>query len=193
MKSSAIFFATGNAHKLEEIEAILNDSIELKSFRNLSEIPDVPETENTLEGNAELKARAYFKITSLPCFADDTGLEVEALDGAPGVYSARYSGEGGNAESNMNKVLGALQNQKNRRARFRTVIAWFDGTKIQLFEGILNGEIGFEKRGIHGFGYDPLFIPDGYSKTLAELGPEEKNKISHRALAVAEFTRFLNK
>ena len=193
MKPPVIFFATGNAHKLEEIESILGNEIDLRSFKNLPEIPEVPETEDTLEGNAELKARAFFKITSLPCFADDTGLEVEALNGAPGVFSARYAGEECIAENNMQKLLIELKNSANRKAQFRTVIAWFDSSKVLFFEGILKGTIATEKRGTHGFGYDPLFIPEGYTQTLAELGPEEKNKISHRALAVAEFTRFLNK
>ena len=159
----------------------------------MPEIPEVPETEDTLEGNAELKARAFFKITSLPCFADDTGLEVEALNGAPGVFSARYAGEECIAENNMQKLLIELKNSANRKAQFRTVIAWFDGSKVLFFAGILKGTIATEKRGTHGFGYDPLFIPEGYTQTLAELGPEEKNKISHRALGVGEFTRFLNK
>ena len=191
MKPSVIFFATANAHKLEEIEAILGNEIELQSFKNMDTIPEVSETENTLEGNAELKARAYYKITNLPCFADDTGLEVEALNGAPGVYSARYAGEACKAEDNMKKLLEALANTSNRRAQFRTVIAWFDGTDLKLFEGILKGKIATEKRGSHGFGYDPLFIPEGYSNTLAELGLAEKNRISHRAKAVTFFIQFL--
>lgn len=192
MKPDTIFFGTGNPKKLKEIQEILGDRIALKSFRDLPEPLEVEETEPTLEGNARLKAMAFFAHTGLPCFADDTGLEVEALNGAPGVYSARYAGPEGNAEANMAKLLGALEGQENRNARFRTVIAWYDGKELRYFEGELRGRIGHERRGKEGFGYDPLFIPEGEERTLAEMAPEEKNAISHRGQAVQKFAQFIH-
>ena len=151
-----------------------------------------PETADTLEGNAMLKAEYIYKNYGLDCFADDTGLEVEALNGAPGVYSARYAGgEGHNAEANMQKLLQNMQGVQNRKAQFRTAICLILDGKKHLFEGIVKGEIIKEKRGSSGFGYDPIFVPEGYTKTFAELGNETKNKISHRALAVEKLCRFL--
>jgi XTP/dITP diphosphohydrolase len=191
MMGRTIFFGTGNAKKLQEIHGILGDRFEIKSFKDLPEPLEVEETEATLEGNARLKALAFHAVTGLPCFADDTGLEVEALDGAPGVYSARYAGPENDAQANMEKLLAALQGQTNRQARFRTVIAWYDGAALRLFEGVLRGRIGTERRGIEGFGYDPLFIPEGEVRTLAEMTPTEKNAISHRAQAVQQLAHFL--
>lgn len=186
-----IFFGTGNRKKIGEILQILGDTFEVKNFGDLAEIPEVEETESTLQGNARLKAEAFFQLTGLPCFADDTGLEVEALNGAPGVYSARYAGPEGDAQRNMEKLLGALSGESNRKAAFRTVIAWYDGSEIQYFEGKLAGEIIDTPRGTNGFGYDPIFVPEGYTQTLAELSADEKNKISHRGIAVRKFAAYL--
>lgn len=189
--SKEIFFGTANVHKLKEIESILGEEWQLKSFRDLEKIPAVEETENTLEGNAKLKARSYFDLTSIPCFADDTGLEVAALQGRPGVFSSRYAGEDGNAIRNMEKLLEELKGEKNRLAQFRTVIAFYDGKTFREFDGIMKGRISETPSGKEGFGYDPVFIADGYSCTVAELSPEEKNRISHRAKAIEKLVDFL--
>jgi len=176
-----LVFATNNAHKLEEISAILGEKVELLSLKDINCHADIPETADTLEGNAMLKAEYIFENYGLDCFADDTGLEVEALNGAPGVYSARYAGgEGHNAEANMQKLLQNMQGAPNRKAQFRTAICLILDGKKHLFEGIVKGEIIKEKRG-----------SSGYTKTFAELGNETKNKISHRALAVEKLCRFL--
>ena len=185
-------FATNNAHKLEEVTAILGDKIELLSMKDIHCHADIPETADTLEGNALLKARYIFENYNMDCFADDTGLEVEALNGAPGVYSARYAGPGHDSEANMNKLLHEMENKENRKARFRTVIALILNGKEYLFEGIVNGTIINEKRGESGFGYDPIFVPDTYSQTFAEMGNDIKNQISHRAEAVKKLTAFLS-
>lgn len=187
-----LVFATNNAHKLDEISSILGEKVELLSLKDIHCHVDIPETADTLEGNAMLKAEYIYKNYGLDCFADDTGLEVEALNGAPGVYSARYAeGEGHNAEANMQKLLQNMQGVQNRKAQFRTAICLILDGKKHLFEGIVKGEIIKEKRGSSGFGYDPIFVPEGYTKTFAELGNETKNKISHRALAVEKLCRFL--
>ena len=187
-----LVFATNNAHKLEEISAILGEKVELLSLKDINCHADIPETADTLEGNAMLKAEYIFENYGLDCFADDTGLEVEALNGAPGVYSARYAGgEEHNAEANMQKLLQNMQGVQNRKAQFRTAICLILDGKKHLFEGIVKGEIIKEKRGSSGFGYDPIFVPEGYTKTFAEMGNETKNKISHRALAVEKLCRFL--
>lgn len=187
-----LVFATNNAHKLDEISSILGEKVELLSLKDIHCHVDIPETADTLEGNAMLKAEYIYKNYGLDCFADDTGLEVEALNGAPGVYSARYAGgEGQNAEANMQKLLQNMQGVQNRKAQFRTAICLILDGKKHLFEGIVKGEIIKEKRGSSGFGYDPIFVPEGYTKTFAELGNETKNKISHRALAVEKLCRFL--
>ncbi|RIB34692.1 non-canonical purine NTP diphosphatase [Phocaeicola vulgatus] len=187
-----LVFATNNAHKLDEISSILGEKVELLSLKDIHCHVDIPETADTLEGNAMLKAEYIYKNYGLDCFADDTGLEVEALNGAPGVYSARYAGgEGYNAEANMQKLLQNMQGVQNRKAQFRTAICLILDGKKHLFEGIVKGEIIKEKRGSSGFGYDPIFVPEGYTKTFAELGNETKNKISHRALAVEKLCRFL--
>ena len=204
-----LVFATNNAHKLDEISSILGEKVELLSLKDIHCHVDIPETADTLEGNAMLKAEYIYKNYGLDCFADDTGLEVEALNGAPGVYSARSAGGGGpyaaadfvmsiyaggeghNAEANMQKLLQNMQGVQNRKAQFRTAICLILDGKKHLFEGIVKGEIIKEKRGSSGFGYDPIFVPEGYTKTFAELGNETKNKISHRALAVEKLCRFL--
>lgn len=189
-----LVFATNNAHKLEEVSAILGDKIELLSLKDINCQTDIPETADTLEGNALLKSSYIFQNYHLDCFADDTGLEVEALDGAPGVYSARYAGgEGHNAESNMLKLLHEMEGKENRKAQFRTAISLILGGKEYLFEGIIKGEIIKEKRGDSGFGYDPVFVPEGYNQTFAELGNDIKNRISHRALAVNKLCDFLRR
>mgnify|MGYP000755215844 FL=1 len=187
-----LVFATNNAHKLDEISSILGEKVELLSLKDIHCHVDIPETADTLEGNAMLKAEYIYKNYGLDCFADDTGLEVEALNGAPGVYSARYAGgEGHNAEANMLKLLHELEGKDNRRAQFRTAISLILDEKEYLFEGIIKGEIIKEKRGDSGFGYDPVFVPEGYDRTFAELGNEIKNQISHRALAVNKLCEFL--
>jgi XTP/dITP diphosphohydrolase len=189
-----LVIATNNAHKLQEIAAILGDEIELLSLKDIRCFDEIPETAETLEGNALMKARYIRDRFGMDCFADDTGLEVEALHGAPGVYSARYAGgEGHDSEANMQKLLKELQGETNRAARFRTVIALLMDGEEHLFEGIVNGSIIEEKRGAAGFGYDPLFVPTGYDATFAELGEEVKNQISHRARAVQQVVDFLRK
>ena len=191
-----IVFATNNSHKLEEIRQILGKSIEVLSLADINCHEDIPETAPTIEGNAMMKARYVYDKYGTPCFADDTGLEVEALDGAPGVYSARYAGgEGHDSEANMRKLLHELEGKENRRAQFRTVIALIeqkDGKPVaHTFEGKIEGHISDEKRGTSGFGYDPIFVPEGYEQSFAELGSEIKNKISHRARAVARLAEYL--
>ncbi|WP_303013480.1 non-canonical purine NTP diphosphatase [uncultured Bacteroides sp.] len=189
-----LVFATNNAHKLEEVAAILGNQVELLSLNDIGCHADIPETADTLEGNALLKSSYIYKNYGLDCFADDTGLEVEALDGAPGVYSARYAGgEGHDAQANMLKLLHELEGKENRKAQFRTAISLILDGKEYLFEGVIKGEIIKEKRGESGFGYDPVFQPEGYDQTFAELGNDTKNKISHRALAVRKLCEFLQR
>lgn len=187
-----LVFATNNMHKLEEVSKIVGDNLEIVSLNDIDCHDDIPETADTLEGNALLKARYIKEHYGLDCFADDTGLEVEALDNAPGVYSARYAGPGHDAEANMRKLLRELEGIENRRARFRTVIALLLNDKEYVFDGVINGIITPDKRGDSGFGYDPVFLPDNYTETFAELGDDIKNKISHRALAVHKLAEFLS-
>lgn len=187
-----LVFATNNAHKLEEIRAILGNKVEILSLNDINCYADIPETADTLQGNAALKAQYIYKNYGLDCFADDTGLEVEALNGEPGIYSARYAGgEGHDSEANMKKLLSEMQDKDNRKARFRTVICLIEEGKEHFFEGIVNGSIIRERKGGAGFGYDPVFMPDGYSETFAEMGNDEKNKISHRARAVQKLCEYL--
>nr|WP_262911670.1 non-canonical purine NTP diphosphatase [Bacteroides caecigallinarum] len=187
-----LVFATNNAHKLEEIRAILGNKVEILSLNDINCHADIPETADTLQGNAALKAQYIYENYGLDCFADDTGLEVEALNGAPGIYSARYAGgEGHDSEANMKKLLSEMQDKDNRKARFRTVICLIEGGEEHFFEGIVNGSIIRERKGGAGFGYDPVFMPDGYSETFAEMGNDEKNKISHRARAVKKLCEYL--
>lgn len=187
-----LVFATNNMHKLEEVSKIVGDNLEIVSLNDINCHDDIPETADTLEGNALLKARYIKEHYGLDCFADDTGLEVEALDNAPGVYSARYAGPGHDAEANMRKLLRELEGIENRRARFRTVIALLFNDKEYVFDGVINGIITPDKRGDSGFGYDPVFLPDNFTETFAELGDDIKNKISHRALAVHKLAEFLS-
>ena len=188
-----LVFATNNAHKLEEIASILGEKIELLSLKDIGCTADIPETADTLQGNAIQKAEYIHTHYGFDCFADDTGLEVEALDGAPGVFSARYAGDGHNSEANMQKLLQNLQGVENRKAQFRTVICLILDGKQHLFEGICKGEIIKEKRGSAGFGYDPIFVPEGYNESFAQLGNAVKNKISHRAKAVEMLCKYLKK
>ena len=187
-----LVFATNNLHKLKEVQEMLSNSIEVLSLKDIGCFEDIEETEITLEGNAKLKADYITKKYGFDCFADDTGLEVEALDGKPGVYSARYAGEHGNAEKNMEKLLNELQNKSNRKAKFRTIIALNITNKQYLFEGICDGEILNEKTGVKGFGYDPIFKPSNASCSFAEMNSEEKNIISHRGIAIQKLVQFLN-
>ena len=184
--------ATNNAHKLKEIADILDEKIELLSLKDINCHVDIPETADTLEGNARQKALYIYKNYGMDCFADDTGLEVEALNGAPGVFSARYAGEDHDSEANMQKLLKELKGKENRKAQFRTAICLIMNGKEYLFEGIVKGEIIEEKRGVTGFGYDPIFVPEGYDLTFAELGNDIKNTISHRARAIEKLCLFLN-
>ena len=186
-----IVFATNNAHKLEEIIAILGKDFQVLGLGDIGCKEDIPETADTLEGNAEIKARYVKEHYGYDCFADDTGLEVEALDGAPGVYSARYAGPGHDSAANVALLMKNLQKGSNRAARFRTVIALVEGDKATLVDGIVKGRIIDELRGDNGFGYDPVFVPDGYDKTFAEMDSKEKNSISHRARATAKLKNIL--
>ena len=187
-----LVFATNNLHKLKEVQEMLSNSIEVLSLKDIGCFEDIEETEITLEGNAKLKADYITKKYGFDCFADDTGLEVVALDGKPGVYSARYAGAHGNAEKNMEKLLFELQNKSSRKAKFRTIIALNLRNKQYLFEGICEGEILNEKTGVKGFGYDPIFKPSNASCSFAEMNSEEKNIISHRGIAIQELVQFLN-
>lgn len=189
-----LVFATNNAHKLEEIRAILGNSIEILSLADIHCYADIPETADTLEGNARQKSRYVYEHYGLDCFADDTGLEVESLGGAPGVYSARYAdGQGHDSQANMNKLLKEMEEKNDRKAQFRTIISLIEKREERQFEGIVKGQITREKRGESGFGYDPIFQPDGYETTFAELGSDIKNRISHRARAVAALCDYLRK
>lgn len=186
-----LVFATNNPHKLEEVRAILGLDVEVLSLRDIGCTADIPETADTLEGNALLKARFVASRYGVDCFADDTGLEVAALDGAPGVYSARFAGPGCTPADNVRKLLGLMQDADDRSARFRTVVALIRGGKEYCFEGMVGGTIARTPAGCGGFGYDPVFVPEGYDRTFAELPPAEKNRISHRARAVAKLADFL--
>ena len=186
-----LVFATNNQHKLQEIKQLLNGSFELLCLNDIGCDDDIPENQDTLEGNAAEKAFFIYNKYGINCFADDTGLEIEALNGEPGVYSARYAGEERSAENNMDLVLEKLDKIKNRKARFRTVVSLvIDGCETQ-FEGIVNGQILEEKRGETGFGYDPIFKPDESDRSFAEMPMEEKNQISHRGRAVQKLVEYL--
>jgi XTP/dITP diphosphohydrolase len=184
-------FATNNTHKINEIQALVDNAHQLLSLSDIGCDEELAEDQATIKGNSHQKAQYVFDHYQIACFADDTGLEVEALNGEPGVYSARYAGPQRNAEDNMQLLLKNLQGKKNLEARFRTVITLITPTGTHQFEGILNGTITFDKRGTQGFGYDPVFVPEGYTQTLAELDLTEKNKISHRARAVQKLVLFL--
>ncbi|MBR1889539.1 MAG: non-canonical purine NTP diphosphatase [Alloprevotella sp.] len=185
--------ATHNAHKLDEIRHMLGDRLEVLSLTDLGCSEEIPETADTLEGNALQKARYVYEKYGCDCFADDSGLEVEALNGQPGVHTARFAPPSENqAEANTQKLLSVLREEPNRRARFRTIIALLEGGVPHLFEGIVEGTIATEKRGLGGFGYDPVFIPKGETLTFAELGSDYKNQISHRANAVKKLYEYLS-
>jgi XTP/dITP diphosphohydrolase len=188
-----IVFATNNKHKLDEIRHLAGDHFSIRSLAEIGCFEDIPETADTLQGNALLKARFVKEKFGFDCFADDTGLEVDALDGRPGVYSARYAGEGHDFMANMLKLLAELDGITKRSARFRTVIALIAGGNEYFFDGIVNGQIIHEMRGAKGFGYDPVFVPDGYNTTFAEMSLSDKNKISHRAIAAGKLAEFLKK
>ena len=186
-----LVFATNNAHKAREVEQILGSGFEIKTLKDIGCFEDIEETESTLEGNALLKARYVKEKYGYDCFSEDTGLEVEALDGAPGVHTARYAGEDRSAEANMALLLKNLEGKDSRHARFRTIIALTFGGKEILLEGICPGKIATQKQGIGGFGYDPIFMPEGFDQTFAELGDEVKNRISHRGIATEKFRQLL--
>ena len=186
-----IVFATNNLHKLEEIRKISEGQLEILSLSDINCHDDIPETGDTLQENALIKARFVKEKYGLDCFADDTGLEVEALNNAPGIYSSRYAGEDGNSENNMRKLLHNLNSIENRAARFKTVIALILHTEEHFFEGEIAGEIINIKQGTNGFGYDPIFKPNGYDKTFGELSNEIKNRLSHRAIATQKLVSFL--
>ncbi|MBO7200645.1 MAG: non-canonical purine NTP diphosphatase [Bacteroidales bacterium] len=186
-----LIFASNNSHKLSEIRNLLDNIVNILSLKDINLEGDIPETSDTLEGNATQKAEWIYSRIGQDCFADDTGLEVEALDGAPGVYSARYAGEGCSFADNVNKLLKAMKGQSNRKARFRTVICLIENGKKNYFEGIVNGTIVEKGSGNMGFGYDPIFVPDGYNISFAEMPLDEKNKISHRGLATQKLVEYL--
>jgi len=186
-----LVFATNNPHKLHELQALLGEEFHLRGLRDIGCNEEIPEDQPTLEGNARQKAFHVFEKYGIPCFADDTGLEIEALNGKPGVYSARYAGEEKNSGANMDKVLRQMAKINHRKARFRTVISLvIDGKEMQ-FEGVVEGEITREKQGEGGFGYDPVFLPAGFSRTFATMDLKEKNSISHRGRAVRKLVHFL--
>lgn len=187
-----LIFATNNAHKLSEVQAVLGPSFELVTPRMCGVEEEIPETAETLEGNARQKARFLYERTGLDCFADDTGLEVEALNGAPGVHSARYATDGHDFAANNRLLLKNLEGETNRRARFRTAICLIEGGEERLFEGIVEGHIIDHESGSEGFGYDPLFVPEGYDCTFAEMSGDEKNAISHRGRAVRKLVAYLH-
>ena len=186
-----LVFATNNKHKLQEVRDIVGNRVEVLSLNDIDCHDEIPETASTLQGNALIKARYIYEKYGLDCFADDTGLEVEALDGAPGVYSARYAGEECDSEANMQKLLQNLTEKDTRNAQFRTVIALIIKGEELLFNGIVKGTIATEKRGNSGFGYDPIFIPEGYSESFAQMSGEMKNCISHRFRATQQLSDYL--
>lgn len=185
-----LVFASNNKNKIQEIQALVPNTIQIVSLEEIGCFEDIPETADTIEGNAILKANYVTEKYGYDCFADDTGLEVEALNGAPGVYSARYAGEQKDANDNMDKLLFELKDKTNRKANFKTVIALNLKGKQNLFSGIIHGKIIEEKIGTNGFGYDPIFVADGYNKTFAELSMEEKSNISHRGIAVKQLIEY---
>src|SRR5690606_3216999 len=187
-----LVFATNNTNKIKEVQALIPEHIKLLSLQDIGCFEDIPETQNTIEGNAVQKAEYIKKHYGYDCFADDTGLEVDALNGAPGVYSARYAGEQKNAEDNMAKLLKELNGNEHRNAQFKTVIALHLNNNINTFTGICKGEITTTKNGEKGFGYDPIFKPSGYNQTFAEMDLELKNTIGHRGKAITQLVAFLN-
>jgi XTP/dITP diphosphohydrolase len=191
--TTSVVIATNNRHKLEEIQAILHKNIQLKTLKDIGCTEELAEDQDTIEGNSFQKADYVYKHYHVDCFADDTGLEVDALNGAPGVISAMYAGPQRNANDNIDLLLRNLSGKSDRRARFRTIITLIQSGVVHTFEGIVNGKIIDDRRGDGGFGYDPVFLPDGHSRTLGEMSMEEKNLISHRAMAVKKLANFLNR
>lgn len=187
-----LYFATNNFHKVAEVQKILIGDFEILSLKDLGNTIEIPETGDTLEENSRLKVRYLYDTYGLDCFADDTGLEVEALGGAPGVHSARYAGTPGDDRKNVDMLLENLKNTADRNARFRTVITLITDGREKQFEGVVNGKIINERRGNSGFGYDPVFVPNGYVTTFAEMSAEEKNRISHRGISIRKFADFLS-
>ncbi len=185
--------ATNNAHKVEELQALLDEKFQLQTLNEIGCFDDIPETANTFEGNSLQKAMYIWERFQIDCIADDSGLEVDALNGEPGVFSARYAGEHGNHSKNIDKLLETLKGVENREAQFRSVITLLINGESQFFEGIVRGKIKQERHGEKGFGYDPIFIPEGYDRTFAEMTMKEKNPISHRGIAVAKMIEFLEK
>jgi XTP/dITP diphosphohydrolase len=188
-----LIFATSNQHKLAEVRSMLPKGVEVVGLKDIGFTEELPETQNTIEGNSLQKAEYLAKALNCSCFAEDTGLEVEALGGAPGVYSARYAGENATFEENVNKLLAEMQGVTNRKARFKTVITYYSPQGSVQFEGITNGRIANQKSGDKGFGYDPVFIPDGAEKTYAEMTLAEKNEYSHRKKSFEGFANYLAK
>ena len=186
-----LVFATHNANKLEEVRDILGDKLDILSLRDIGCNEDIPETADTLNGNSLLKAQYVYDHYHFNCIADDTGLEVDALGGAPGVHTARYAGNGHDSNANVNKLLEELKDKEDRKAQFRTCITLIQDGEVHQFDGIVRGEITTERKGDGGFGYDPVFSPEDYGKTFAELGVNIKNKISHRARAINELAKYL--
>ncbi len=186
-----LVFATNNKHKLEEVKTIISNDFEILNLKDINCFDDIPETQDTIEGNASQKAFYIYENYKMNCFADDTGLEIDVLNGEPGVYSARYAGEGCSFDDNIEKVLKKLSGVSNRKAQFKTVISLVINGKEYQFKGIIEGTLLKERRGTSGFGYDPVFLPKGYDKTFAELSSEEKNKISHRGTASRKLAEFL--
>lgn len=186
-----LLFATNNQHKLREVQEIIGNSIRVFSLKDIGFTEEVPETQNSIEGNARQKARFVYQKTGINCFADDTGLEIDSLDGRPGVYSARYAGEGCSFENNIVKILAEMKDVDNRKARFRCVVCLIIDNHEHLFDGKIEGAILKEKRGIDGFGYDPVFLPEGQTSTFAEMPAYLKNGISHRGRAINKMVRFL--
>lgn len=187
-----LIFATHNKNKAKEVKSLMPDFIELLSLDDINFHTEIEENATTLEGNAILKAKTIYEKTGINCFADDSGLLVDALNGAPGVYSARYAGSQKSDEDNIQKLLHELQNKSNRNAHFKTIMALIIDGKEYLFDGKIEGKIISEKLGTNGFGYDPIFVPDGYNETFAQLDTETKNKISHRARALQKMLEFIN-
>ena len=187
-----LVFATNNAHKLEEVAAKIEGQIKLLSLTDIGCTDDIAETGQTFRENASIKSHYIYDKYKLDCFGDDSGLEIDALNGEPGVYSARYAAEHGNHAANINKVLAGLQDVADRKARFRTVISLIWNGEEHFFDGTIEGTIRYERSGAEGFGYDPIFQPDGYDVTFAEMSLDEKNKISHRAVATEKLIGFLN-
>ena len=188
-----LVFATGNSHKLQEVQSLFKEGFALSCLKDVNITEDIPETADNLKDNALQKAWYVYNKCGIPCFADDTGLEVEALDGAPGVYSARYAGEQKDSKQNMLLLLENMKGKNNRNARFRTIIAYIDeNAEEHIFEGEIRGTIIENMAGENGFGYDPIFVPERYDKTFAELSSETKNSISHRARAMEKFLSYIN-